>query len=279
MKNPRRLLAALSLALVAAAYAAWGVLPSSNAQDYVPIREARDSYAARDSLQAPKARFDSLFLEEYVDFTGVDLEGINVGPSVGSTPPGTCNSGTFRGQFWYDTGGSDSGLKWCNNEDGSYDWDLIALDADRDGFSIIIDNDDADDAVYARNLTTDVVQAGVEIGPSGDVILTGTLAYAQSTQYTGSDVQITTGGSTRSMLANSAGTRNCNSFMRCRDLGDQYVISATVTSNIVPVHRHSRCSGTETVLQFWENSSDFSVSASTTQIAVASLTCGSVIGL
>ena len=57
----------------------------------------------------------------------------------------------------------------------------MADDADGDGFANTIDADDADDAVYARNLTADVVQAGVDIGPSGDVILTGTLAYDRTT--------------------------------------------------------------------------------------------------
>ena len=50
-------------------------------------------------------------------------ENIVAGPSVGDTEPGTCDSGDFRGLFWWDTAGSDSGLKWCNNEDGSYNWD------------------------------------------------------------------------------------------------------------------------------------------------------------
>ena len=67
----------------------------------------------------------------------------------------------------------------------------MADDADGDGFAnTFIDADDADDAVYARNLTAAVVQAGTEIGPSGDVILTGTLRYQDSTTYSGADIQL-----------------------------------------------------------------------------------------
>lgn len=46
--------------------------------------------------------------------------------SIGDNQPGPCNNGTYRGRFWYDTSGADSGLKWCNNEDGSYHWDPMA---------------------------------------------------------------------------------------------------------------------------------------------------------
>ena len=51
-----------------------------------------------------------------------------------------------------------------SDDDGLYrcvgtTWTLIADDGDGDGFASSIDADDADDAVYARNLTAAVVKS------------------------------------------------------------------------------------------------------------------------
>ena len=84
-----------------------------------------------------------------------------------ATPPACSDSQPVR--VYEDS--DDNGFYRCVGTT----WTKIADDGDQDGFASSIDADDADDAVYARNLTADVVQAGTEIGPSGDVILTGTL--------------------------------------------------------------------------------------------------------
>lgn len=130
------------------------------------------------------------------------------GVEVGDNEPGTCDATSgYRGVLWYDTSGSDSGLKWCNNEDGSYNWDPIALDADGDGFSTAIDADDADDTEFARNLTAANVLDGIEIGPIGDVILTGTAKRLQSKTFSGAALDTVLSGQTRTYRNSSDPTR------------------------------------------------------------------------
>ena len=91
MINSRRLLAALSLALIAAAYAAWGVLPSSNAQSYEPVRKAFNAVAWRDSAQGDQLRVNHLIVEE----TAVGLPaGVDVGGAETITGTWTFNRGT-----------------------------------------------------------------------------------------------------------------------------------------------------------------------------------------
>ena len=103
-----------------------------------------------------------------------------------ATPPTCSDSQPVR--LYEDS--DDDGLYRCVGTT----WTRMADDADGDGFNTFVDADDADDTVYARNLTADVVQAGTEIGPSGDVILTGTLRYETLTTHTGTALDIAGNG-------------------------------------------------------------------------------------
>ena len=137
-----------------------------------------------------------------------------------ATPPTCSDSQPVR--LYEDS--DDDGLYRCVGTT----WTKIADDGDQDGFVIDIDADDADDAVFARNLTADVVQAGTGIGPSGDVILTGTLRYETMTTYTGSDVQLTISGV--DYYINSRDNEDCGSFVLCRNNGDLEVVSYVVAT-------------------------------------------------
>ena len=99
-----------------------------------------------------------------------------------ATPPTCSDSQPVR--LYEDS--DDNGLYRCVGTT----WTKVADDGDLDGFASDIDADDADDAVYARNLTAAVVQAGTDIGPSGDVILTGTLRYEDITTYSGNSLNV-----------------------------------------------------------------------------------------
>ena len=162
-------------------------------------------------------------------------------PDKASSNPATCNSAN-QGRKYFNT--SDQGDRQCNNADGSYDWDLISQDADGDGFSRFIDADDADDAVYTRNLTAAVVQAGTEIGPSGDVILTGTLRYETLPSYSGSDVQITRSGTNYRLQAHTDDVAKCQAFVRCRDLGNLTLVSFTTATHTAQRGYYSSCGNT-----------------------------------
>ena len=101
--------------------------------------------------------------------------------------PGTCNA-TNEARLYYDT---DNGRTYsCSDRSGSFQWEPFGIDFDGDGFHLDIDADDNDNTVFARNLTAANVKAGTEIGPSGDVILTGTLRYEVTNTYNGTDAQI-----------------------------------------------------------------------------------------
>ena len=54
-------------------------------------------------------------------------ENVPPGVAVGNTEPGDCNATDgFAGLLWTDTSGADIVLKWCNDNDGSYNWDPVA---------------------------------------------------------------------------------------------------------------------------------------------------------
>ena len=92
------------------------------------------------------------------------------GVEVGDNQPGDCNATDgYRGVLWYDTSGADSGLKWCNNEDGSYNWDPMAQ--------------------------ADEIKAGVmALGT------TGTLPFLQNRTFTGTDLERMSAGNIQRYL-------------------------------------------------------------------------------
>ena len=111
-------------------------------------------------------------------------------------------------------------------------WTPMADDADGDGFNTFIDADDADDAVYARGLTAAVVKAGEEIGPSGDVILTGTLVYATTTTYSGANARVSSGPTLRYIGTSGVpdGRIRASAFFGCITKGDRDIVSWTTQS-------------------------------------------------
>ena len=215
------------LALVALA---WPFAPQIAAQTKFTWNSLEwDTYVEGHSIVYDKVGGDTAYFNVY--------ENAAPGVEVGDNEPGDCNATDgYLGVLWYDTAGADSGLKWCNNEDGSYNWDALALDADRDGFSTSIDSDDFDDTVFARNLTAANVRDGTEIGPTGDVILTGTLVYRTQANFSGTAAQVNDQSTMRYLRAfneSDASTINHNRaqvFMGCVSKGYRDAVSWVVTS-------------------------------------------------
>ena len=148
-----------------------------------------------------------------------------------ATPPTCSDSQPVR--LYEDS--DDDGLYRCKGTT----WTLIADDGDLDGFASSIDADDADDAVYARNLTAAVVQEGEEIGPSGDVILTGTLRYETMTTYTGSDIRDSCWEFCPSYVpALTAVYASVNSWTHCRSMGEIGAFSWTTANTSAGVNRY-----------------------------------------
>ena len=147
-----------------------------------------------------------------------------------ATPPTTCSdSAPIR--LYEDT--DDNGLYRCVGTT----WTRMADDADGDGFNTFVDADDADDAVYTRNLTAAVVKSGEEIGPSGDVILTGTLRYERMSTYDGNDILI----SGARLYYTGAVRRECAAFVRCRIAGDLDLVSYIAASYTGSFVWHQMC--------------------------------------
>ena len=155
-----------------------------------------------------------------------------------ATPPACSDSQPVR--VYEDS--DDNGFYRCVGTT----WTKVADDGDLDGFASSIDADDADDAVYARNLTAAVVKSGEEIGPSGDVILTGTLVYrTDNVTYSGDDAQVNQGTTLKRVVASATDNGNRgHSFAACVSKGHRGVVSWTTAfisgSKVVPNRWSSR---------------------------------------
>ena len=201
----------------ALALGAWADIPSFDSDEYRRVRRAYQYNAvAADSLNVNRATVDTLIVDEFFQ-----------PPSVSTLP--TCDADT-EPAILFDT--SDNLLKGCSDLSGSFEWNPIGGDVDGDGFAGSgrrpIDANDSDNTVFARNLTADNVKSGTEIGPADDVILRGTLEYAATNTYSGTDAQIDIGGTLRYIdISEGADPTRANVFGACVRKGDTQVVSWT----------------------------------------------------
>ena len=190
-----------------------------------------------------------------------------------ATPPTCSDSQPVR--LYEDS--DDDGLYRCVGTT----WTRMADDADGDGFNTFVDADDADDAVYARNLTAAVVRAGTGIGPSGDLILTGTLRYETQVTYTGSDLENTKDSGTARIGAKTSDQAQCNAFAHCAFKGDLREVSwTTETQTGGFLWNYLMCTtsaGPDDVAEVLDGSG-YELSSTTPGLRFASLTCQRIDG-
>ena len=182
------------------------------------------------------------------------------GVEVGDTEPGDCNATDgFRGVLWYDTAGADSGLKWCNNEDGSYDWDAIALDADRDGFSNDIDGTPATAATGYDD----------------------PVAYQVTTTFSGTDARIDHNGTLRYAFVNESDDNQlCAAAVICKGKGYAYPTSfthATIpTASAVlwlDASLGQTCRNATNLIQYLFSTGDINATLANSSLGISGVTC------
>lgn len=214
---------AAALGLIAGGLVAWADIPDFDDSEYRRVRRAYQYNAvATDSINVDRLTADTVIIQERLS-----------PPKYPTNMLPTCNSDS-EGDQVYDT--TESLPKTCTDVSGSYQWLASGGDADQDGFRRTIDQDDSDNTVFARNLNPANVKSGTEIGPAGDVILTGTLRYEEVTAR--SVGTVTVGGNSRRIEASTVQERRIGCFYWCAMQGDLRETAAGTTENVTADNYH-----------------------------------------